>query len=504
MAEMPVLQGKGISMKFGEALVLDSVDVEFYPGKVYGVVGENGAGKSTLMRILSGFLQPISGEIYVDGKQTVLNPYKAKELGIVLVPQELNLVEPLRVYENIFLGDEPTGRFLIDKKKMIQDASEIIKNLDVDIDPMELVERLSTGKKQMVEIMKALSRSVKILIMDEPTASLSEDETQKLFETVKKLKTSGITVIFVSHRLKEIVQIADELVVLRDGKKVYQGALSDFSETQIAEMMVGRKMDEIYPEKVGWEEKNVLEVRNLNSADGKIRDVSFTLKNGEILGFYGLVGAGRTELMQTIIGVRKLSSGEIFVDGKQTIIRSVKESMKNGIVYLPEERKLAGLILNFEVFKNTTLMTLDKISKVFTKPKVEVERFDAYRKSFDIRVRGPYQITRTLSGGNQQKLVLSKLVETGAKIFIMDEPTRGVDINSRYQIYKIISELASKKMASFIVVSSDLPEIIGLCNRVIVMRNGTIVGEAVGEEIEETNLIYMALGVSEPQEKVKE
>jgi len=308
--------------------------------------------------------------------------------------------------------------------------------------------------------------------MDEPTASLSEDETQKLFETVKKLKTSGITVIFVSHRLKEIVQIADELVVLRDGKKVYQGALSDFSETQIAEMMVGRKMDEIYPEKVGWEEKNVLEVRNLNSADGKIRDVSFTLKNGEILGFYGLVGAGRTELMQTIIGVRKLSSGEIFVDGKQTIIRSVKEAMKNGIVYLPEERKLAGLILNFEVFKNTTLMTLDKISKVFTKPKVEVERFDAYRKSFDIRVRGPYQITRTLSGGNQQKLVLSKLVETGAKIFIMDEPTRGVDINSRYQIYKIISELASKKMASFIVVSSDLPEIIGLCNRVIVMRMG--------------------------------
>ncbi|HCI29167.1 MAG TPA: sugar ABC transporter ATP-binding protein [Fervidobacterium sp.] len=500
MTEMPVLHARNVSMKFGEALVLDNVDVEFYAGRVYGVVGENGAGKSTLMRILSGFLQPISGQIHFEGKQTVLNPQRAKHLGIVLVPQELNLVEPLRVYENIFLGDEPVKHILIDRKAMIDRSSEIIKSLDVQIDPAEPVEKLSTGKKQMVEIMKALSRNVKILIMDEPTASLSEDETNKLFETVRKLRDSGIAVIFVSHRLKEIIQIADELVVLRDGKKVYQGDLSNFSEAQIAEMMVGRKMSEIYPEKPTIEEKTVFEVQNLSSTDGKIKDVSFALKNGEILGFYGLVGAGRTELMQTIIGIRKLSSGEIFVDGKPTVIKSVKEAMKNGIVYLPEERKLAGLVLNFEVFKNTTLMALDKISKIFTKPKVEVERFEYYRKSFDIRVRSPYQITRTLSGGNQQKLVLSKLVETGAKIFMLDEPTRGVDINSRYQIYKIISELASKKLASFIVISSDLPEIIGLCNRVIVMRDGEVVGEATGDGINEANLIYLALGFSVSQD----
>lgn len=497
MSIEPIISVKNLTMHFGETIALDNLSTDFYPGRIYVVVGENGAGKSTLMKIISGFLYPTSGDIYVEGKKESLNPRKAKELGIVLVPQELNLVDTLKVYENIFLGDEIRNGILLNKKKMILESQKVINEFGADIDANSFVGDLPTGKKQMIEIIKAVFVSkARVIILDEPTASLSEDETQKLFKTIRKLKEKGVTVIFVSHRLKEVIEIGEQILILRDGKKVYQGDLNGLTESKIAEMMVGRELSQIYPSKPQREQEIILEVRDLTTLDGKVRNVSFKLFKGEILGFYGLVGSGRTELMEAIIGLRKLKSGTILLNGKELKIQSVRSALRSGILYLPEERKYAGLITSFEAFKNVSILVLERIHNILTSKNTEIGIFEKYRKKFDIKVASPYQITGTLSGGNQQKLVVSKLVEAGGKIFIFDEPTRGVDVGSRHQIYKIISELVHNYDVSFIVISSDLPEIIGLCNRVIVMRNGEVVGEADSEELTEYNLAHMALGVT--------
>ncbi len=495
MTEKVVLYAKGICMDFSGVRVLHDVDLRLEAGKIYGIIGENGAGKSTLMRILSGFLQPVEGEIYVDGQKIVLNPLKAKELGIILVPQELNLVETLRVYENIFLGDEESSAGFLKKRSMIQKASELIQKLGLSVDPRSFVEELSPAQKQMVEIAKAVSKKVRILIMDEPTSSLSEEEVSKLFEIVRNMKKTGTAVVFISHKLKEVKTVADHLIVLRDGRKVYDGELAALSEREMAELMIGRKLSDMYPPKTEHADQTILEVKNLTTIDRKVQDICFELKKGEILGFYGLVGSGRTELMQALIGVRKIKSGEILIDGKKVEINSPKHAKNLGIVYLPEDRKSGGIITDMETFKNSTLMSLDKISKFFTKLKKELGVFERYVKSFDIKIRHPLQPIKTLSGGNQQKVVISKLVETGAKVFIFDEPTRGVDVNTKRQIYEIIHSMIEEFKVSFIVVSSELPEIIGLCNRVIVMRNGQIMGILQQEELSEKNLIYLATGV---------
>ncbi len=495
MSDKVVLTARGICMDFSGVRVLHNVDAEFKAGKIYGIIGENGAGKSTLMRILSGFLQPVEGEIHIDGQKVVLNPLKAKELGIIIVPQELNLVESLRVYENIFLGDEETSAGLLKKRSMIEKAGQIIRQLGLDVDPKNFVEQLSPAQKQMVEIAKAVSKKVRVLIMDEPTSSLSEEEVSKLFEIVRNMKKAGTTVVFVSHRLKEIKTITDHLIVLRDGRKVYDGELGDLTEREMAELMIGRKLSDMYPQKKAQVDEYVLQVKDLTTEDEKVVQVSFDLKRGEILGFYGLVGSGRTELMQALIGVRKIKTGEILLEGKKVELKSPKQAKDLGIVYLPEDRKSGGIIAEMETFKNSTIMTLNKISRFFTNLRKEMDVFQKYVKNFDIKIRHPSQPIKTLSGGNQQKVVISKLVETGAKIFIFDEPTRGVDVNTKRQIYQIIHSMVEEFNVSFIVVSSELPEIIGLCNRVIVMRCGRAIGTLDKEEINEKNLIYLATGV---------
>lgn len=477
--------------------VLHDVDVRFQKARVYGVVGENGAGKSTLMRILSGFLQPTKGEIFVNGQMVRLNPLKAKALGIVLIPQELNLVDTLRVYENVFLGDEVKNNLLLNKKFMVEKTKEYLDQFGLKIDPKSYVSQLSPAQKQMVEIVKAISKQAKILIMDEPTSSLSEEEISKLFEVVRNMKNSGMTVIFISHKLKEIKAIADDLIVLRDGRKVYEGSTQHLTEKQIAESMIGRKLDEMYPPKSLPLEEVVLEVRNLSSKDGAFKDINFKVFKREILGFYGLVGSGRTELMEALIGLRKLQAGQILLNTQKVNIESPQDAKKLGIVYLPEDRKTAGIILSLQVFMNTTIMSLEKFSRILLGKKREIETFKSYQERFDIKARTPFQIAKTLSGGNQQKVVISKLVQTGAKIFIFDEPTRGVDVNAKHQIYEIMHQMIKELDVTFIVVSSELPEIIGLCNRVIVMRNGKIVGSVYGENINERNLIYLATGLEE-------
>ncbi len=492
-----ILSARNICMDFSNVRVLHNVDVDFGPARIYSVVGENGAGKSTLMRILSGFLQPTEGEIFFEGKKVELNPLKAKSLGIVLIPQELNLVESLKVYENIFLKDELTRGFLLAKKQMIEETKQLMQQLGLSIDPTAYVSQLSPAQKQMVEIIKAISKKVKVLIMDEPTSSLTDEEVLKLFEIVKSMKQKGITVIFISHRLKEVRQIAEELIVLRDGRKVYQGEVQGLSEKQIAELMVGRKLEEIFPEKPVPGSEIVLQVKDLSTLDGRVRQASFELRKGEILGFYGLVGSGRTELMEALVGIRKVKSGELYLFGKKVKIENPLEAKKLGLVYLPEDRKNGGIIASLEAFKNTTMMALEKFSKLFVRVRSELDTFKGYEKKFEIKVRSPWQTVGTLSGGNQQKVVISKLVETGAKIFLFDEPTRGVDVNARHQIYKIMHQMIEELGCSFVVVSSDLPEIIGLCNRVMVMRNGQVVAEVEGEGLNEKELIYHATGVKE-------
>ncbi len=492
-----ILSARNVCMDFSNVRVLHNVDVDFEPAKIYGVVGENGAGKSTLMRILSGFLQPVEGEIHFEGNKVVLNPLRAKTLGIILIPQELNLVETLRVYENIFLGDEMTHGLFLSKKQMIEETKRLMAQLDLSIDPTVYVSQLSPAQKQMVEIIKAISKKVKVLIMDEPTSSLTDDEVLKLFQIVRNMKQKGITVIFISHRLKEVSQIAEELVVLRDGRKVYQGEVQSLSEKQIAELMVGRKLDEMFPEKPSPSSEIVLQVKSLSTIDGRVKEASFELYKGEILGFYGLVGSGRTELMEALVGIRKVKSGEVYLFGKKVQIENPQDAKNLGLVYLPEDRKNAGIVQILEAFKNTTMMSLEKFSKLLVRVRKEVDTFKNYEKKFDIKVRSPWQTVGTLSGGNQQKVVISKLVETGAKVFLFDEPTRGVDVNARHQIYRIMHQMIGELGCSFVVVSSDLPEVIGLCNRVLVMRNGRIVAEVKGEDLNEKELIYHATGVKE-------
>jgi len=493
----PILSAKNICMDFSGVRVLHNVSVDFMPAKIYAIVGENGAGKSTLMRILAGFLQPSEGEIFFEGKSIDLNPLKAKNLGIILIPQELNLVETLRVYENIFLGNEIVRGLFIDRERMIEESKRFIDQLDVSIDPSSFVFQLSAAQKQMVEIIKAISKKVKVLIMDEPTSSLTDEEVFKLFQIIRDLKSKGVTIVFISHRLKEVLQIAEEIIVLRDGRKVFQSEAKNLTEKQIAEYMVGRKMDDIFPEKTKPDTEVVLEVKNLSTVDDKVKEINFKLHKREILGLYGLVGSGRTELMEALIGLRKIKSGDIFLFGNKVKIEEPEVAKKLGIVYLPEERKTAGIIGIFEAFKNTTLMSLKKFGKLFLNIDKEIDTFEHYKRKFDIKAHSPWQLAETLSGGNQQKVVISRLVETGAKIFLFDEPTRGVDVNARYQIYKIMHQLISEMGCSFIVVSSDLPEIIGLCNRVLVMREGKLVAELKEEEINEKEIIYHAMGIKE-------
>lgn len=497
MVDEAILSAKDICMDFSSVRVLHNVDVQFEKGMVYGVVGENGAGKSTLMRILSGFLQPTHGDVFVQGHKVQLNPLKAKEHGIILIPQELNLVDSLRVYENVFLGSELKKGLFLNRSSMIETTRKYTQQLNLRIDPQTYVSELSPAQKQMVEIVKAISKSVKVLIMDEPTSSLSEEEISKLFDVIRSMKDSGITVIFISHKLKEIKAVTDSLIILRDGKKVHEGKTKELSERQIAELMIGRKLDEMYPPKLSPSSELILQVKNLTTKDGTVKNANFEVRKGEILGFYGLVGSGRTELMEAIIGVRKVESGQILLNGKQIKIELPQDAKKLGIVYLPEDRKTAGIILSLQVFMNTTIMSLEKFSKVLLGRRREIETFRNYEKKFDIKTRTPFQLAKTLSGGNQQKVVISKLVNTGAKIFIFDEPTRGVDVNAKHQIYEIMHQMIKEYDATFVVVSSELPEIIGLCNRVMVMRNGEITACVSDEQISEKNLIYHATGLEE-------
>lgn len=500
MNEEILLQVVNLSKEFFGNRVLDNVNITLKKGEVFGIIGENGAGKSTFMKILSGIYTPTEGEIYLEGnKVEIKDPLTAKKLGITLIPQEFNLVETLAVFENIFLGGEISNKILLNKKEMKKRSKELLKNLNVELEVEQRVEKLSVAQKQMVEIAKAIAHESKILIMDEPTTALTEYEISTLFNLIKELKNKGISTFFISHKLKEVKEICDRVLILRDGKTVSLCDINELTPQEMAKRMVGRELNQIYPNKGKNTQETILEIIDFNMPN-KLKNINFTLKKGEILGFAGLVGSGRTELAETIIGIRKKSSGKIILEGHQIYINSPLDAIKNKIAYLSEDRQGKGLILYFDIPKNITLASLDNYSNFVIHKKKEKLRAKEYINKFEIKTSSLETLLIYLSGGNQQKTYFSKMLEVSPQILILDEPTRGIDVNAKSQIYKIIRELADSSI-SIIFISSEMEEIIGMSDRVYVMREGEIMGELVKDQISEENIMYLATGLTRREKK---
>jgi ribose transport system ATP-binding protein len=472
------------------------VNVSIEHGEIPGGIGENGAGKSTFMKILSGIYQPTSGTLRVSGREIAIrDPVTAKKAGIVMIPQEFNLVNTLMVFENLFLGYElRKSSGLLDKSTMRKKAEEVLQKLNTDIDPEAKILTLSVAQKQMVEIGKALVHDSKVLIMDEPTTVLNSQEVETLFRIMRQLKASGVSMLFISHKLKEVKTICDRVLILRDGNQVGLESIENLTTDEMAQRMVGRELNQIFPDK----SKNhtgipVLQVENL-SVEGLLHDISFTLHKGEILGFAGLMGAGRTELAETIMGLRHRQSGKITVNQSELKTNDLKQAIQHKIAYLSEDRQGRGLIMNFTIPENISLVSLGFSRRLFLDKKNESAAAADYTKKFNIRAASMNSEVRYLSGGNQQKVYLAKWMDTKPDILILDEPTRGIDVNARMEIYQFIKNLSDSGIAC-IVISSEQEEVIGLCTRILVMREGHITGHLTHQDITEEEIMYYATGI---------
>ncbi|MGM0640874.1 MAG: sugar ABC transporter ATP-binding protein [Thermotogota bacterium] len=494
-----ILETKGISKEFSGVRVLNDISIGIKKGEIFGIIGENGAGKSTLMKILSGIYHPTEGEIYFNGQKVdIKNRIISKELGITMIPQEFNLINTLNVYENIFLGNEYKKSILLDKNHMKQKTNKLLEDLNTKISPESKIQDLSVAQKQMVEIAKAMAYDSKILIMDEPTTVLTRNEIDILYDLMKSLKERGVSILFISHKLNEVKKICDRVMVLRDGDMIGISENKDIDEEEMAKKMVGRELSEIFPEKSDVDGDVKLKIVDL-FLDDILKNINFYLKKGEILGFSGLVGSGRTELMETIFGIRKKTSGKIFKDNEEITIKNPSDAFKNKIAYLSEDRQDKGLIMNFDIPQNISLISLKKYSKILINKRKEKKKSEEYIKEFEIRAASLKNLLIKLSGGNQQKVYLSKLMDTDPEILILDEPTRGIDVNAKREFYKFIKQL-SEKGISVIIVSSELEELIGMCNRVYVMKEGEIKGAVEEEKITEENIMFYATGIKERRE----
>ncbi len=495
-----LLSTKNISKAYSGVPVLNNISIELFSNSVLGIIGENGAGKSTLMKIISGLVAPTSGKIFLQGKEaSIPNPEAACNLGISIIPQEFNLIDTLKVYENIFLGKELYNRYgFLKKETMINRSKSILGELEVDIDPEADIGTLSAAEKQMVEISKALSINARLLIMDEPTTVLTEFETDILFNLVLKLKERGFAVVFISHKLDEVKKICDDVLVLRDGNFIIRKPAIDMSKAEMVKSMVGRDIENlISPRKVEAKDY-ALELKNLSDGD-KIDKISFGVRPGEILGLAGLVGAGRTEIAETIIGIRRRAAGEIYINNKAVQIKRTSEAYKLGIGYLSEDRQGKGIITSFPIYQNITLTSIEHYCRSFLKflvRKKEIANASEYKRKFNIKALQLDARLDSLSGGNQQKVSLAKIVDTRPKVLILDEPTRGVDVSAKQEIYHFIRELAEAGIAC-ILISSEQEEIIKLCHRVIVVRKGSISGEIGREDLTEEKIMFLATGVQE-------
>ncbi|TBN10729.1 sugar ABC transporter ATP-binding protein [Agrobacterium cavarae] len=491
-----VLCARRVSKSFNGVQVLFSVNFELKAGEIHALMGENGAGKSTLVKVLSGFEQPSSGEILLDGQPVRLPPNGAAEaLGIVIIHQEFNLADHLTVAESIFLGREVTRFGVLDRKFMRAETRRILDLLNCHVDEDAMISSLSIAEKQMVEIAKAISREARIVFMDEPTAVLSREETNYLFKQVRKLRDQGTSFVFVSHKLDEVMELTDRVTVLRDGHWVKTAPTSMLDGEAIAQLMVGRELSSLYPAKrePDVDEQIVLNVKGLST--GYVKDASFELRKGEILGFSGLIGSGRTELMEAIVGIKASQAGEVEANGVTLPSHDLHASIDAGLAYMTKDRKSKGLLLGSGMGLNLTLQSLDRHGRFgYLSSGSEARALEKARRRFDIRVRDGNVMVGRMSGGNQQKLLLAKVMETEPKIIIIDEPTRGIDVGTKQQIYHFISALA-RDGHSIIVVSSEMQEVIGLCTRVAVMREGRIVGMLEGDEINEHEIMRYAAGL---------
>jgi ribose transport system ATP-binding protein len=497
--EYPILELRGISKRFPGVQALEDVSLVLHAGEVHAVVGENGAGKSTLMKILSGVHVADQGDILLDRKPvSIYSPRDAIHLGISTIYQEFTLVPILSIAENIFLGQETGGSLLglMNRRALYRRAEEILERLQVNLKVQTLVEDLSVAEQQIVEIAKALAHDSRVLIMDEPTAALSEHEVEALFQIIRSLREQGTGILYVSHRLEEITQIADRITVLRDGRLVDTRPVSEISTVDIVRMMIGRPVEQQYPGEKHSQGAPVLELRGL-TREGAFWDINLTLHRGEIVGIAGLVGAGRTELVRVIFGAEPSTSGDMLVAGRRVNIRLPKQAIDAGIALVPEDRKLQGLVLSRSVKDNIVLASLRRLFKTpMVENKTMANLADSYVKKLNIMTPSLDQEVLYLSGGNQQKVVVAKWLLSQSEVVIFDEPTRGIDVGAKVEIYRLMDQLAGEGKA-VLMISSELPEILGMSDRVLVMRDGRLVAEFQRDEATEDKIIAIATGVME-------
>lgn len=491
------VQLKKITKHFGGVKALTDVTLQIKKGEIHALIGENGAGKSTLMKILSGAYQKDSGQIFIDGREVkITSPKDAKDLGVAVIYQEFMLAPDLTVAENIFIDKLVDAGMFINWKTLKAKAKEQLLKLGFnDIDPSAKVGTLSVAYQQVVEICKCLTRNAEVLVLDEPTAVLTFSEIEKLFSIIRQLKSEGVSIVYISHRLEEIFQLSDNITVLKDGTYVDTVPTSSISKEELVSMMVGREIMQLFPSRQVKISDEILRVENLNA--GKlVKNVSFSVKAGEVVGFSGLVGAGRTETMRAIFGADSIDSGKVIYFGKEVRFKSPKDAISNGFGLLPEDRKKQGLLLEQSIRNNTTLASMHKIKNKFDiiNHRKEKEYVKNLLADINTKYGSSEDNANSLSGGNQQKIALAKWLSADCKCIVFDEPTRGVDVGAKTEIYKIINNLAEQGVG-VIMISSEMTELIGMCDRVIIMRQGTIAGEVDKSELNENNLIKFAMGV---------
>ncbi|ADK81789.1 sugar ABC transporter ATP-binding protein [Sediminispirochaeta smaragdinae] len=492
-----VVDIKGLTKSFGGIIALHNADIDFRKGEVHALAGENGAGKSTLCKMLSGAIIPDSGTIRINGiPHTRLTPKEAKLAGVGMIYQEFNLVPDMPVYENIFIGKEIRKGITVDTKEMILQTEELFERMEVKIDPKAYICNLSVAYCQLIEIAKALKEHVEVLIMDEPTAPLTNQEVDVLFKLVNNLKEHGITIIYISHRMEEITNLSDRVTIMRDGAVISTLKTSDTTQHEIISRMVGRELGMNFPLKkqvLGKKEK-VLSVRNIKNS--MLQDVSFDLYRGEILGLAGLVGSGRTETLRAIFGADKMTSGDVLLHGDNKVtIKTPKDAIKKGIGLIPEDRKRQGVHLSQSIKNNMTLIKIKDLSIFATISKKEEQKLiDRYVDILSIKLASPHFPASSLSGGNQQKVVLAKWLAMQPDIIFFDEPTRGIDVAAKSEIYELMDTLRNDGKA-IIMVSSEMPEIIGMCDRILVMYEGRITGELTHEEATQPRIMELASGI---------
>lgn len=490
-----ILKLSKINKSFPGVKALTDVDLEIRKGEVHALVGENGAGKSTLMKIISGAYHRDSGTIWFDGQEVeVTSPKQSEMMGISIIYQELNLIERISVAENVFIGRYPMKYGMVQWKKMQADAQALFDEYELPINARVLVQSLTMAQKQMVEIIKAVSINAKIIIMDEPTSSLSGKETESLFRIIRKLKERNVAVVFITHRLDEIFATCDRMTVLRDGCYIGCRDIKDITKNEMITMMIGRELTQQYPERSSEIGDVIFEVKNLTDGGKNVKDVSFAVRKGEVLGFYGLVGAGRTETMRMIFGADKMAGGHIYMKGEEVKILHPRDAIRHGIGFITENRRDEGLFLLSSVRVNTVMVALRKIlRRGFISYKAEREAAEYYVNKLRTVTPTVDQRAMFLSGGNQQKVVLAKWLYSDCEFMIFDEPTRGIDVGARREIYEIINSLVAEGK-TVIVVSSDMEEILGISDRILVMHEGRITGEVLREEFSQSRITKHAVG----------